>query len=109
MKGELHVRNDLLVNVMMRVFCVLIFTALACNPQDSRQPSPDPEIIRLQGLPDQLKDALGAADIATANWLAKELGLGVSRREKALRVTALEIEVPATGPMRVHGISKVAL
>jgi hypothetical protein len=94
--------------IMMRVFGVLIFAALAGNSQDTGQPPPDPEIIRLQGLADQVKGALGA-DMVTANRVAKELGLGVSRREKALLVAYLETEVPSGGPDRIPKLSQVAL
>jgi hypothetical protein len=105
---DLHVISIHSSNIYMRVFGVLILAAMACNAQDSRQSLPDPEIIRLQSLADQVKDAV-AVDMAKANRLAKELGVGVSRREKVLYVAELEMQLPYSGPDRITKFSQSAL
>jgi hypothetical protein len=105
---DLHVISIHSSNIYMRVSGVLILAAMACNAQDSRQSLPDPEIIRLQSLADQVKDAV-AVDMAKANRLAKELGVGVSRREKVLYVAELEMQLPSSGPDRIPAFAQSAL
>lgn len=88
---------------------VLICTALAWGQEESTRPPPEQqEVARLQALADGVKQALASGHLEVATRLAKELGEGVLRREKAVTFTQLEAGLPAPGRFRFYALARVA-
>jgi len=95
---------------MRLVFAVLSCIVPACAQQQKPGPSPEEEeIARLQGLADQVKAALANSDLATANRLATELGLAISRHERALQLAQVEEALSADGANRFYGLGRAAI